>query len=95
MFFPPNHGCGKAKEVSRSYLNVPFFFILPIFESLFGGFLYDEIKEYPVLYNKQIKGYTEKDVVTNAWRIVRMLLPLYTRVDYLNESINLIKLRII
>ena len=72
-----------------------FFFILPIFENLFGGFLYDEIKEYPVLYNTQIKGYTEKDVATNAWRIVRMLLPLYTRVDYLNESINLIKLRII
>ena len=25
MFFAPNHGWGKVKEVSRSYLNVPLF----------------------------------------------------------------------
>ena len=30
-------GWDKDKEVSRSYLNVSFFFALPIFESWFGG----------------------------------------------------------
>ena len=32
--------------------------------------LYEKVKQYPVLFDKQLKGYTEKDVVTNAWNAV-------------------------
>ena len=31
------------------------------------GMLCPNIKEYPVLFDKQLKGYREKDVVTNTW----------------------------
>ena len=37
VFFTPNNLWDKVKEVIRPYLNVPFSFALPIFESLFGG----------------------------------------------------------
>ena len=49
----------KVKKDERSYLNVHFFFTFPIFESWFG--------QYLILYDKQMKGYREKDVVNNAW----------------------------
>ena len=29
--------------------------------------LSEEVKKYPVLYNKSHKGYMEKDAVRNAW----------------------------
>ena len=31
------------------------------------GLICEKVKECPVLYNKQVKGYREKDVVINAW----------------------------
>ena len=30
------------------------------------GILCEKVKQYPVLFDKQLKGYREKDVVTNA-----------------------------
>ena len=32
--------------------------------------LYEKVKQYPVLFVKQFKGYTEKDGVTNAWKSI-------------------------
>ena len=34
------------------------------------GMLCEKVKEYPVLFDKQLKGYREKDMVTNAWNAV-------------------------
>ena len=41
-----------------------------LFESVFGGLFFDKVKQYPVLYDKQIKAYTEKYVESNAWDAV-------------------------
>ena len=30
----------------------------------------EKVKHFPVLYDKQVKGYMERDVVTNAWDTV-------------------------
>ena len=32
--------------------------------------LAEKVKQYPVLYDKQCKGYKEKDAVGNAWTAV-------------------------
>ena len=32
--------------------------------------LAEKVKHFPVLYGKQVKGYKERDVVTNAWNTV-------------------------
>lgn len=32
--------------------------------------LSEKVKKYPVLYDKQCKGYKEKDAVENAWTAV-------------------------
>ena len=51
----------------------PFFFILchplrPFFFKVdLAGLLCEKVKQYPALYNKQMKGYREKDVVSNVW----------------------------
>ena len=51
----------------------PFFFILchplpPFFFKVdLAGLLCEKAKQYPALYNKQMKGYREKDVVSNVW----------------------------
>ena len=66
--FSLNHGWGKVKEVSRSYLNAPFIFFSSLF--LFEGsvgLVCQKVERYLVLYNKQMKGYRERDVVNNAW----------------------------
>ena len=34
------------------------------------GILCDKVKQYPVLFDKQLKGYREKDIVTNTWNAV-------------------------
>ena len=34
------------------------------------GMLCEKVKQYPVLFDKQLKGYREKDVVTNTWNAV-------------------------
>ena len=34
------------------------------------GILCEKVKKYPVLFDKQLKGYREKDVVTNTWNTV-------------------------
>ena len=34
------------------------------------GILCEKVKKYPVLFDKQLKGYGEKDVVTNTWNAV-------------------------
>ena len=34
------------------------------------GILCEKVKQYPIQFDKQIKGYTEKDVMTNAWNAV-------------------------
>ena len=34
------------------------------------GILCEKVKQYPVLLNKQLRVYREKDVVTNAWNAV-------------------------
>ena len=61
------------KLVGLSYLDVPFFLhFVPPPPSLFfkvdlAGLLCEKVKQYPVLYNKQMKGYREQDVVSNVW----------------------------
>ena len=32
--------------------------------------LAEKVNYFPVLYDKQVKGYKERDVVTNAWDTV-------------------------
>ena len=32
--------------------------------------LAEKVKHFPVLYGKQVKGYKERDVVTNVWNTV-------------------------
>ena len=32
------------------------------------GILREKVKQYPILFDKQLKRYREKDVVTNAWK---------------------------
>ena len=34
------------------------------------GKLCEKAKQYPVLFDKQLKGYREKDTVTNTWNAV-------------------------
>ena len=34
------------------------------------GILYEKVKQHPVLFEKQLKGYWENDGVTNAWNAV-------------------------
>ena len=34
------------------------------------GILFEKVKQYPVLFDKQLKGYREKNLVTNAWNAV-------------------------
>ena len=34
------------------------------------GILYEKVKQYPVLFDKQLKGCRENDGVTNAWNAV-------------------------
>ena len=34
------------------------------------GILFEKVKQYPVLFDKQLKRYREKDVVTNTWNAV-------------------------
>ena len=34
------------------------------------GILCEKVKQYPVLLDKQLKGHTEKYVVTNTWNAV-------------------------
>ena len=34
------------------------------------GILCEKVKQYPVPFDKQLKGYREKDVVTNTWNAV-------------------------
>ena len=34
------------------------------------GILCEKVKQYPIQFDKQIKGYREKDVMTNAWNAV-------------------------
>ena len=34
------------------------------------GILCEKVKQYPVLFDKQLKGCREKYVVTNAWNTV-------------------------
>ena len=34
------------------------------------GILCEKVKQYPVLFDKQLKGCREKYVVTNAWNAV-------------------------
>ena len=52
----PNHGWGKVKEVTRSYLNVPLFldFKPPFLATWFGRpvMLCEKVKQYPALYDK-------------------------------------------
>ena len=35
-----------------------------------GRMLAEKVNYFPVLYDKQVKGYKERDVVTNAWDTV-------------------------
>ena len=32
--------------------------------------LCEKVKQHPVLFDKQLEGYREKDVVTNTWNVV-------------------------
>ena len=34
------------------------------------GMLCEKLKQFPILFDKQLKGYREKHVVTNAWNAV-------------------------
>ena len=71
MFFSPNHDWAELKEVSKSYLNVPFFLHFAPSPSCFtvgsAGLLYEQLKQHPVLYDKKMKAYRDQDVVSNAW----------------------------
>ena len=39
----------------------------PVFESWFAGSVMSRKKQYPVLFDKQMKGYREEDAIRNAW----------------------------
>ena len=45
----------------------PFSSLCPSLKVDSVGLLREEVKQYPVLYDKQMKIYREKDVVCNAW----------------------------
>ena len=34
------------------------------------GIICEKVKQYPVVFDKQFKGYKEKDAVTSAWNAV-------------------------
>ena len=34
------------------------------------GIICEKVKQYPVLFDKQLKGYRKKDVVINTWNAV-------------------------
>ena len=34
------------------------------------GILCERVKQYPILFDKQLKGYIEKDVLINTWNVV-------------------------
>ena len=55
MLFVSKYGWGKVKEASRSYLNVHFFLHFEKRKTVS-----QKVKQYPVLFDKQIKGYREK-----------------------------------
>ena len=61
-----------------------------LFWSCFCGPVCEKVKQYPVLYDKEMKGYKEKYVGSNAWN-----MQFYTRLNCLNQSIKLIELQII
>ena len=69
--FSPNHDWAEVKEVSKSYINVPFFLHFASPPSSFtvgsAGLLYEQLKQYPVLYNKKMKASRDQDVVSNVW----------------------------
>ena len=62
------HDWGKVKEVCRSYLNVLVFTsfyttLTPpnlFFQNWLAGEFCEKVKQYPVQYDKQMKGYREK-----------------------------------
>ena len=71
-FLASNHDRGKVKEVSRFYLNVSFFLLFArpplLFKVRSASLLCENVKQYPVLCDKKMKVYREKDVVSNAWK---------------------------
>ena len=44
-----------------------FFFTLPLFKVDSAGLLCEEVKQCPVLHDKQMKGVREKDVLSVVW----------------------------
>ena len=52
FFFTANHGWSKVKKVGRSYLNVSFFSLCPSLKVAAAGLLFEEAKQYLVLYDK-------------------------------------------
>ena len=48
---------------------------IPSLKVSLTGLLCEKVKQYPVLYDKQMKGYREKDV-NNAWNVVEKDLKL-------------------
>ena len=59
MFFAPNNYRGKAREVGRSYLYVPFslHFVRPFLKVGSVGLLFKKVKQYPIPCDNQSKGY--------------------------------------
>ena len=48
--------------------------------------LAEKVKQFPVLYDKTVKGYKEKDIVKNAWDNVAESL------DFVENSKNILYL---
>ena len=65
MFFVPNHYRSKVNVISRSYLNVSLFFDIGnlVLKLLL---LCEKVKQQPILYDRKMKGYKGKDVISNA-----------------------------
>ena len=82
-------------------LNVPYFLHLfppPSIKVGLVGLLRKKVKQYPVFYDKQIKEYREKDAVNKVWSVGtfrEMLLHLYTRLNCVNQSVNLTEVQLI
>ena len=66
-FLSSKHDWVKVQEITRSYLKVPFFLhFSPLLKVGLASLLSEKMKQYPVVYNMQMKVYREKDLVSNA-----------------------------
>ena len=62
MFFAPNEGWGKVGGIWQIWFKCALFpSLCPSLKVGLAGLLRKEVKQYSVLYNKEMKEYREKD----------------------------------